>query len=501
MLDEKKTLADDEVREEAARLLSEKLENDAQAQEAENADEDFVKPDYASEIISIIKSTASPRVTKTKLEDYHANDIADVLPQLSVVERKKLYNILDTEMLSDVFECVDANVSTYLDEMDVRKAVDIISGMEADAAVDALRGIEKTKRVIMIELMDEASKKDIMLIASFDEDEIGSRMSTNYIVVRENLSIKQAMRSLVEQAAENDNIYKVYVVDESNSFYGAIDLKDLIIAREGTKLDDLIVTSYPYVYGHETIDDCIKLLKDYSEDSIPVLDNDNKILGVITAQNIIEVVDEEMGEDYARLAGLTAEEELEEPVRASIRKRLPWLIVLMFMGLAVSSVVGMFETVVSQLTIIMTFQSMILDMAGNVGTQSLAVTIRVLVDENLTFKQKLGLIGKELRIGFGNGALIGLISFVIIAVFLMIFKGKSAQFAFAVSGCIGVALLCSMLISSITGTVIPLFFNKIGIDPAVASGPLISTVDDFVAVIVYYGLSWIFLLNTLHLAG
>lgn len=338
-----------------------------------------------------------------------------------------------------------------------------------------------------------------MLIASFDDDEIGSRMTTNCIVIRENLTVKGAMRSLVEQAAENDNISKIYVADETNTFCGAIDLKDLIIAREGTKLDDMIVTSYPYVYGHESIDDCIEILKGYSEDSIPVLDNNNKILGVITAQDIIEVVDEEMGEDYARLAGLTAEEDLKEPILASMKKRLPWLIVLMFLGMLVSSVVGIFESVVSQLTILMTFQSMILGMSGNAGTQSLAVTVRVLMDENLELKQKLHFAAKEVRVGFGDGILLGVLSFVLLGIFIMVVKGRPASFAFAVSGCIGLALMCSMVISSLTGTFIPMFFNKIGIDPAVASGPLITTINDLVAVVVYYGLSWFFLLEMMHL--
>ncbi len=469
-----------------------------QTDNSQSHEEMFEKPDYETEIITIIKSTTSPKVTREKLDDYHANDIADVLEKLTVVERKKLYNILNMDMLSSVFECVD-NISQYLDEMDIRKAAEIISNLEADTAVTALRGIDKVKRSVIIDLMDQESKKDIMLIASFDDDEIGSRMTTNCIVIRENLTVKGAMRSLVDQAAENDNISKIYVADETNTFCGAIDLKDLIIAREGTKLDDMIVTSYPYVYGHESIDDCIEILKGYSEDSIPVLDNNNKILGVITAQDIIEVVDEEMGEDYARLAGLTAEEDLKEPIFASMKKRLPWLIVLMFLGMVVSSVVGIFESVVSQLTILMTFQSMILGMSGNAGTQSLAVTVRVLMDENLELKQKLGLAAKEVRVGFGDGLLLGVLSFVILGLFIMIVKGRPVNFAFAVSGCIGLALMCSMVISSMTGTFIPMFFNKIGIDPAVASGPLITTINDLVAVVVYYGLSWFFLLEMMHL--
>ena len=199
------------------------------------------------------------------------------------------------------------------------------------------------------------------------------------------------MSSLVEQAAKNDNISTIFMVTEDQTFYGAMDLKDLIIARQDSALEDLIVTSYPYVYGHELIDDCIEKLKDYSEDSIPVLNNNNKLLGVITSQSIVDLVDDEMGEDYAKFAGLTAEEDLKEPLKESLKKRLPWLLVLLALGMVVSSVVGLFEQVVSQLTLIMCFQSLILDMAGNVGTQSLAVTIRVLMDESLTGKQKLEL--------------------------------------------------------------------------------------------------------------
>ena len=148
------------------------------------------------------------------------------------------------------------------------------------------------------------------------------------------------------------------------------------------------------MYGTDLIDECIEDLKDYSEDSIPVLDNDNRLLGVITSANIVDLVDDEMGDDYAKLAGLTAEEDLNEPLRESMKKRMPWLVILLALGMIVSSVVGIFEKVVTNLPIIMCFQSLILDMAGNVGTQSLAVTIRVLMDESLTGKQKLELVFK-----------------------------------------------------------------------------------------------------------
>lgn len=458
--------------------------------------------DYRAEILGIVRSNASPGIMRNKLEDYHENDLADVFPDLSVAERRKLCRILNLDMLADIFEYIDEKqAAEYLDEMDVRKAAAILSRMETDAVVDVLRMIPKEKRALLLELMDDEARKDMAVIAAFDDEEIGSRMTTNYIEIRENLTVKQAMTELVSQAAKNDNISTIFMVTADHTFYGAMDLKDLITARQDTRLEDLIVTSYPYVYGHELIDDCIEKLKDYSENSIPILDNDNKLLGVITSQSIVDLVDDEMGEDYAMFAGLTAEEDLKEPLKESMKKRLPWLLVLLALGTVVSSVVGVFEQVVSQLTIIMCFQSLILDMAGNVGTQSLAVTIRVLMDESLTGKQKVELVFKEMRIAFSNGAILGILSFFVLGLYIALFKGKTWTFAYAVSGCIGLYLMVAMVISGAVGTLIPLFFKKINIDPAVASGPLITTINDLVAVVAYYGLCGILLIGVLHLAG
>lgn len=458
--------------------------------------------DYRAEILGIVRSNASPGIMRNKLEDYHENDLADVFPDLSVAERRKLCRILNLDMLADIFEYIDEKqAAEYLDEMDVRKAAAILSRMETDAVVDVLRMIPKEKRALLLELMDDEARKDMAVIAAFDDEEIGSRMTTNYIEIRENLTVKQAMTELVSQAAKNDNISTIFMVTADHTFYGAMDLKNLITARQDTRLEDLIVTSYPYVYGHELIDDCIEKLKDYSENSIPILDNDNKLLGVITSQSIVDLVDDEMGEDYAMFAGLTAEEDLKEPLKESMKKRLPWLLVLLALGTVVSSVVGVFEQVVSQLTIIMCFQSLILDMAGNVGTQSLAVTIRVLMDESLTGKQKVELVFKEMRIAFSNGAILGILSFLVLGLYIALFKGKTWTFAYAVSGCIGLSLMVAMVISGAVGTLIPLFFKKINIDPAVASGPLITTINDLVAVVAYYGLCGILLIGVLHLAG
>ena len=456
------------------------------------------KPNYVEELLEILRSSLAADELQDQISDYHESDIADAFEQLTEEERKRLYPLLGPEWIAEIFTYIE-DPDEYLKELDLGQAAQVLSYMDSDDAVDVLDELDDTTQEKLVGMMDEESSHDIKMLQSYEDDEVGSLMTTNFIVIHENLTIRQAMRELIRQAGENDNISTVYVIDKNDQFYGAIDLKDLIIAREKNALEDIISTSYPYVTDHEKIDDCIEQIKDYAEDSIPVLTEDKQLIGVITAQDLVEVVDDAMGEDYAKLAGLTAEEDLEETTTESMKKRLPWLVILLFLGLAVSTVVGVFETVVAVLPIVMCFQSLILDMAGNVGTQSLAVTIRVLMDENLTAGEKVGLVFKEMKVGFFNGLFLGIMAFIFIGLYIWLLKGNPVVHAFVISGCVGFSLMAAMMISSLVGTLIPMFFHKIKIDPAVASGPLITTVNDLVAVVIYYGLVWILLIHFLHM--
>lgn len=457
------------------------------------------KPMYSDEVLKIFRSNLPKEELIEKISDYHMGDIADAFEKMTSEERKSLYPVLGVEMVAEIFSYIEDS-EEYIKEINSDKVANLISEMDSDDAVDILEKLSDTDRKRIVALLDNDAKQDVSMILSYEDDEIGSEMTTNYIVVKKNLTIKEATHQLITQAGENDNINTIYVVDDKDSFYGAIDLKDLIVAREYQSLDELIIKSYPYVKANEKIVDCIEQLKDYAEDSIPVLDDNKHILGVITAHDIVEVVDEELGEDYAKLGGLTAEEDLNETTLQSTKKRLPWLIILLFLGMGVSSVVGMFETVVAVIPIVICFQSLILDMAGNVGTQSLAVTIRVLMDENLKASDKVKLMFKEVRVGFSNGLLLGTMSFIFVGLYIFLFKGNTFGYSFLVSGCVGFSLLASMVISSLVGTLVPMLFSKIKVDPAAASGPLITTINDLVAVVTYYGMVWIFLIDIFKLA-
>lgn len=374
-----------------------------------------------------------------------------------------------------------------------------MSYMDADDAVDVLDDLSENKKNEIVNNLDEVTGKDVRKLLSYEEDEIGSWMTNNYVSITDDLTIRGAMSELVRQAGKHDNISTIYVVDKDGKFSGTIELKDLIIARENDNLSDIISSSYPYVFEKEKVSDCIEKITEYEEDSIPVLTMEGRIAGIVTSTDIVEMVDDAMGDDYAKLAGLTSEDDLKEKTFVSIKKRLPWLIILLFLGMAVSSVVGMFESVVAILPVVICFQSLVLDMAGNVGTQSLAVTIRVLMDENIDAKKKMALLFKEMKIGLLNGASLGLMTFVILGFYIHFFKKYVWMSAFLISGCVGISLVVAMVISSLVGTIIPMFFHKVHIDPAVASGPLITTINDLVAVVTYYGLARLLLINIFHI--
>ena len=249
---------------------------------------------YIEEIKDIVSGN-NPSLKKELLEDYHESDIADVVEELTKEERIALYEILGDKRTALVFSYLE-NVDEYVSELEYADAADIIEQMDADDAVDVLEELEEEDADKIINLMDDEIIEDINLIQSYEDDEIGSKMTTNFIAVEYGSNVKQTMSALINQAAENDNVSTIFVI-ENDKFYGTIELRDLIIARSNQNMDDIIKTSYPRVYAKTLIEDCISDLSDYQLDSIPVLDADDKLLGVITLADIVETVEEELTEE------------------------------------------------------------------------------------------------------------------------------------------------------------------------------------------------------------
>ena len=454
---------------------------------------------YQGELLQVIQSDLSKQEILERLENYHFSDIADALEQTATEKRLYIYSVLGLEKTAEIFSFYEY-VEDYIKELSPEYAADLLECMHSDDAVAMLNKLDEDDKDKLIDLMEEDAQESIKKIDSYSEEMLGSYMTDNYISILNTPSIKTAMAEMIRKAGECDNIFTLYVINNDNQYIGAVTLKDLITSRKEDDFTRLIMTSYPFFYDDELMSKCIDRMKDYGESSLPVLNRKHEIVGVVTSDDIIEATEDEFAEDYAKFGGLTEEETVEEPVRLSIKKRIPWLIVLLFLGLLVSSVIGVFEAVIATIPVIVFFQSMILDMAGNVGTQSLAVTIRNLWDNPSEEEKKRHRksVFKELKIGFINGILIGAVSFVVVLAYLAITQqeiitGNGYLFTdtLLVGGIIGVSMLVALTLSSVVGTVFPILLSKMRIDPAVASGPFITTINDIVSVIVYYGLTFL----------
>lgn len=449
------------------------------------------------EIIELIKSTSDPVILYDLLSHYHKNDIARSFEYLSPEELENIYKAFDEQELSEIFSYLE-DVKEYIEGLEVEQAAEIIELMASDDAVEVLEELDEEDRNEILELMDEEVVDDIELLQSYDDDVIASYMTNNYIAVKKDYTVKQAMKTVVEEASRNDNFTIIYVVNEDNTLYGTIELKDLIKARATDNLEDIIKKSYPSILDLTKVQEALIEVKEYEIDSIPVVNSDNVLLGVVTTNDLLELVDDELSDDYAKLAGLSSEEELEESTFLSVKKRIPWLCILLLLGLLISMVMGIFEGAIKAVPAIVFFQSMILGMGGNVGTQSLAVTIRAISDTEITRKEMFRLIFKEIRIAFFNGLLIALISFVVVSLYLIISKTEidpsyQSQYIpiFKTAAVVSSSLIITMVISGLIGTLIPIMLQKCKVDPAVASGPFITSINDIMAIVIYYGITLI----------
>ncbi|MBP5445910.1 MAG: magnesium transporter [Acholeplasmatales bacterium] len=460
--------------------------------------------DYIKEIIDIISNAYKNNSTDLteQLKHYHEKDIADAYLELDKETQDYFRDHIDEQFLSDIFSYFAEENIDVIEELPTEEIADIVELMDVDDAKDVLDELDEDKQDEIKDLMEGEIKEDLKLIDSFEPEEIGSIMTTNYISVTTDLTIKEAMKEVVNQAGDNDNITTIVAVEKNDKFVGTIDIVDIIRGKQTESVETIVRHNTPYIYAHELISDSIEKLREYNLDITPVLDHGDHLLGVITSDDLVNIVDEELGEDYAKLAGLSEESDLDEPIRTSVKKRIPWLIILLLLGLGISVLISMFDVVIETVTAVMFFQSLILGMAGNVGTQSLAVTVRVISDTDLTKKESAKLIFKEVRVGFINGLVLATISFAAVFLFLVlkhegIKEGMSFEMADALKMSISVSasLIAAMTLSSLFGTTVPMLLKKCKVDPATASGPFITTINDCIAVLCYYGLILILFYN------
>lgn len=438
-------------------------------------------------LIALVKTESDLKKIRNKLLEFHPYDLASTIKKLEPEFRLKIYASLTNKELADIFSYLEGEESAELfHELEESKGAAILEEMDVDDAVDLLQEMEVEKATDYLNLLDSEVRADISYLAHQQESLVGSIMTTNYIEVNQDCDVKEAMKILVHKASDTEVIDPIYITDSTN-LVGILDLKTLIIARSPLKVKEIMKTNYVFAEKDEEIEEAAGKIRDYGLSALPVLDN-GKLVGIITIDDAMDVINEEASYNYGSLAGVGTDSEKEIGIFPALKKRLPWLLGLLVLSFITASVIGGFEGIIKEVTILIFFQSLVLDMVGNVGTQSLAVTLMGLSHGELDDKRELRAnIFREIRIALINSFLIAILTFLVVSIFLLIrtYNGNVWE--------IGLFLAISMFFtinaSAFIGVIIPILFEKIGIDPAVASGPLITTINDIIAVFIYYGLA------------
>jgi len=435
---------------------------------------------------------------KEKMSMYHDYEVSETLLEISKEDRQRAFKIFNSKELSDFINFMDIeDVISLFDEMKPKDITNIIQELNIDDAVDIMLALPEEERAGYLKLMDNHHRVTISALFQYKEDTAGAIMTTSYIEVDSNDTVEQAMKKMISQAVEAESISVIYITNESNELLGLLSLREMILSRKGQMIKDVMNKRIISVTTSLDQEDVAEIFKDYDFTCLPVVDHLNRMLGIITFDDIIDVIEEEAIEDYSRLAAISdVDIDVDtETVWMSAKKRLPWLLILSILGFATSTIIAQFEDTISAVPTIALFMPMILGMAGNTGTQSLAVTVRGL--NNNEFQSKFDIrkhLLREIGTGLLNGVIIGIILFIVTYLFLQVTGNEDAL---KITEVVSLSILASLTVATLFGALIPIIIDSFKIDPAIASGPFVTMIIDILALSVYFTLATVLIVNTL----
>ena len=419
--------------------------------------------------------------------ELHPYDQASFFKELDEEHREKIYHYLSPEEMATLFENLEIDDDEYKDvlaEMNPNYAADMISKMYVDDAVDVLNELEKDQVVSYLTIMDEEAAQEIKDLLHYEEYTAGSIMTTDFVSISANQTVRSAMYILKNEAPKAETIYYIYVLDEHKRLLGVISLRDLIVNDDDTMIADITNDRIVSVSVGEDQEEVARKIKDYNFLALPVVDFQNHLLGIITVDDVMDVMEEEASDDYSKLAAVSDMDTIDRNPLSAARKRLPWLIILLFLGMMTASLIGRFEETLNKVAILAVFIPLIAGMAGNTGTQALAVAVRGIATGDLEKENKWKLIVREA----GTGLITGTICGVLVAIIIFIWKGN-----IFLGILVGISILCTLIVATLAGALIPLIMHKFKIDPAVASGPFITTINDLISILIYFGMATLFM--------
>jgi len=416
--------------------------------------------------------------------DMEPEDLAEILSEFSLDEKLIIFNSLELEDAAVVLDDTDPQSRLQLlQKLESEKLAQILDEMPVDEAADVIEDVPEKEREDLLELMQDEDAEEVEEILSYPEDSAARVMNPNFISVKGDISVEEAVSDIREKEIDED-IFYVYVIDSENKLKGVIPLRQLITARKGTLIKDIMDPDTHYIYVDEDQEKAAHIMKKYDVYSLPVIDHREELVGRITADDIIDVMDEERGEDISRMTGTIEEEQGTETTLMATQNRLPWLITCMLGSIITGLVIQMFEVTLTETIALVSFIPVITATGGNSGVQASTVVVREIALGTMDFGKIGEEVWRQLKIALSLGVVCG----AVLTVLANFWKQNAV-----VGTIVGLSIFLVVIWSNVVGVVIPTMFKRLKIDPAIASGPLITTLNDVIGVFIYLTVAATFL--------
>ncbi|WP_353777374.1 magnesium transporter [Winogradskyella sp. 3972H.M.0a.05] len=416
--------------------------------------------------------------TRDFFNEYHYADIAEILEELDFDQSVYVIKLLDSEKTSDILAELDEDLrEKILKKLSAKEIAKEIDELDTDDAADIIAELpEERQEIVISQIEDEEHKADIQELLNYDEDTAGGLMAKELVKVNENWTVTQCVREMRAQAENVTRVHSIYVVDNDEKLIGRLSLKDLLMAPDRANISSVYIPKVDYVHVDDDDEEVAKVMQKYDLEAIPVVDDNKVLLGRITIDDIVDVIKEEAEKDYQLAAGITQDVESSDGIIQLTKARLPWLFLGLVGGVGAFLIMEGFQQAFEKYAVLFFFTPLIAAMAGNVGVQSSAIIVQGLANDDVK-----GSINNRLLKEMFLAALNGIILAIFLFFFVWLYDGDVNK-AFAIS----VSLIAVIIVAGLVGTFIPLFLDKRGIDPAIATGPFITTSNDIFGILIYF---------------
>jgi magnesium transporter len=419
---------------------------------------------------------------KAFILDYHPSEIAILFESLSQESRERIISILPAELASEIISEMDSEFhpEKLLENLLPERRSEIVEELDYDDATDLISQLPEEQQQEILEELDEEDASNIRSLLKYENDTAGGLMNTQVIKINEYLNKKEALEEIIKQSEEMEEFYTINVINDQNILLGIVSLKDIIKARNNVRIKELIISDFVYVTAETDQEEVAKLISQYNLTSIPVVDAEMKLLGRITFDDVIDVMEEENTEDILKISGVSEDEELAGNWKEAVKSRLPWLVLNLGTAFLAASIIRYFDATIASMGVLAGYMVIIAGMGGNAATQALAVTVRRISLNDLTDNQAYRTVLKEFTVGLINGATIGFIVFL-----FALFYDQNPNLGLVIF----IAMTGNLIIAGISGSAIPLILKRVGVDPAIASSIIITTFTDVFGFLLLLGLA------------